>query len=185
MTVRVARPAGDRDATAIRGGGLIACRPATSHTDLAAHRQIRYDVFVAEQALFEGSDHDLHDDDPDVIPLLGSYDGAPAGAVRLFALDRESGLWQGDRLCVLPPYRVHGVGMPLVRCAVATAGALGGNRMVAHIQMPNVAFFRRLGWRLDGAPEVYVGQPHQPMSIDLPTPDAGARTAHELALGVR
>jgi putative N-acetyltransferase (TIGR04045 family) len=185
VTVHVARPAGDQAAGAIRAGGLISCRAATSATDLASCRQIRHAVFVAEQALFDESDHDVHDEDPDTIQLLGSYDGLPAGAVRLFALDRASGLWQGDRLCVLPPYRVHGVGMPLVRCAVATAGALGGDRMVAHIQLPNVAFFRHLGWWLDGAPEVYVGQPHQPMSIDLPSPDAGARTARELAAGVR
>lgn len=185
MSVHVARPAGDQATGAIRAGGLITCRAATLDTDLASCRQIRHAVFVAEQELFDESDHDIHDEDPDTIHLLGSYDGMPAGAVRLFALDPGSGLWQGDRLCVLPPYRVHGVGMPLVRCAVATAGALGGDRMVAHIQVSNVAFFRRLGWRNDGALETYVGQPHQPMSIDLPAPDAGARTARDLAAGVR
>jgi hypothetical protein len=33
--------------------------------------------------------------------------------------------------------------------------------------VPNVVFFRRLGWRLDGDVETYAGLPHQPMAIDL------------------
>ena len=37
--------------------------------------------------------------------------------------------------------------------------------MVAHIQLPNVAFFERLGWRRRGEPDDYVGVPHQPMAI--------------------
>jgi hypothetical protein len=39
--------------------------------------------------------------------------------------------------------------------------------MTAHIQPPNVPFFERLGWRVCGDQEVYVGVPHVPMAIDL------------------
>jgi predicted N-acetyltransferase YhbS len=90
--------------------------------------------------------------------------------VRLFPLDPAGRLWQGDRLAVLPEFRAGGVGSPLVRFAVATAGALGGGKMVAHIQLANVAFFEQLGWTRDGPVEVYVGIDHQPMAIGLSRP---------------
>jgi putative N-acetyltransferase (TIGR04045 family) len=88
------------------------------------------------------------------------------GAVRLYPLD-DVGEWKGDRLAVLPEFRKHGLGAPLVRFAVRTAGELGGRRMIAHIQPPNVRFFERLGWERVGEPMVYVGHPHQLMAIGL------------------
>jgi ribosomal protein S18 acetylase RimI-like enzyme len=68
---------------------------------------------------------------------------------------------------VLPDYRSRNLGRPLVRFAVATAAERGGDLMVAHIQLPNVAFFERIGWYKHGDVETYVGVPHQPMAIDL------------------
>ena len=56
--------------------------------------------------------------------------------------------------------------------------------MIAHIQVANVAFFRRLGWTTAGEPEVYVGRSHQPMSICLPTPEDGAAVTAQLAAGI-
>jgi putative N-acetyltransferase (TIGR04045 family) len=163
--------------------GLITCEQARSDAEIADHHAIRHQVFVVEQAIFQGTDTDFHDEDPTAIRLLGRYEGNPAGSVRLFEL--EPGLWQGDRLAVLPPYRIHGVGAPLVRCAVATAGGHGGSTMVAHIQLPNVEFFTRLGWRAEGAVEIYAGRPHQPMAITLPSVADGARITQELREGVR
>lgn len=164
-------------------GALITCAPARSAADIATHHAIRHEVFVVEQAIFAGSDVDSHDDDPAAIRLLGRHDGVPAGSVRLFEL--EPGLWQGDRLAVLAPYRVLGLGAPLVRCAVAMAGERGGSTMVAHIQLPNVAFFTRLGWRPVGEVESYAGRPHQPMSTPLPARADGARITRELRAGIR
>ena len=51
--------------------------------------------------------------------------GRAVGTVRLYPLD-ETGLWQGDRLAVLPGRRSAGAGGPLVRFAVATAARAGG-----------------------------------------------------------
>jgi putative N-acetyltransferase (TIGR04045 family) len=170
---------------AAASGALVTCRPAATATDLAAHHAIRHEVFVIEQHVFTASDRDEHDVAEDVIHLLGRYDRTPAGAVRLFPLDARAGLWQGDRLCVLPPYRVRGLGSPLVRCAVATAGAHGGRRMVAHIQLPNVVFFTHLGWEAHGDVETYAGLPHQPMIIDLPAAQVGTELAETFAVGTR
>ncbi|OLT21604.1 hypothetical protein BJF78_08355 [Pseudonocardia sp. CNS-139] len=72
-----------------------------------------------------------------------------------------------DRLAVLPEFRTAGLGGPLVRFAVATAGVRGGRLMRAHVQVANERFFHRLGWRTDGPVETYVGHPHVPMSIAL------------------
>ena len=67
----------------------------------------------------------------------------------------------------MPAHRRHRGGAPLVRFAVLTASEHGGQLMVAHIQVANVGFFERLGWRCDGPRERYVGVEHQPMAIDL------------------
>ena len=164
---------------------LITCEQARSAAEIADHRRIRHQVFVVEQAIFVGSDADARDDDAATFHLLGRYNGVPAGSVRLYELESNSGLWQGDRLAVLPPYRILGLGAPLVRCAVALAGAHGGSTMIAHIQLPNVGFFTRLGWRRDGEVETYADHPHQPMSIVLPPVAKGAQIVQELRAGIR
>ena len=56
--------------------------------------------------------------------------------------------------------------------------------MSAHIQLPNVRFFQRLGWETDGEREIYAGLVHQPMSIELPPVDEARATVRRLAAGV-
>lgn len=143
----------------------VACRLVGDGPDLAEHHRVRHAVFVIEQGVFAGSDRDARDDEPTTLHALGLVDGKPAGAVRLYVLG--GGLWQGDRLAVLPAHRAAGLGGPLVRFAVATAGAQGGSRMVAHVQPPNERFFRHLGWTRRGDVEEYVGRPHLRMDIPL------------------
>jgi putative N-acetyltransferase (TIGR04045 family) len=140
--------------------------------ELAAHHSIRNAVFVDEQRIFARSDRDVHDDAASTIHVLGLVGGLPAGTVRIFPLgpDDPRGDWQGDRLAVLPEFRARLLGAPLVRFAVATAGRLGGRRMIAHVQPANREFFLRLGWRQVGEPELYVGIPHLLMDIDLDLP---------------
>ena len=121
-------------------------------------------MFVEEQAIFPGSDSDEHD--AEALHVLGLVGGVAVGAVRLYRLDEE-GLWKGDRLAVLRPFRKHGVGAPLVRFAVRTAAEAGGHTMVAFVQPRNVAFFDRLGWHRVGGIVDYVGKPHQKMAIAL------------------
>lgn len=147
--------------------GALACGAVASAEGLAAHHAIRRAVFVDEQAVFAGSDLDEHDHDPRTVHVLGRHEGVPAGAVRLYPLDDRGELWQGDRLAVLAEFRTSGLGAPLVRFAVATAGALGGREMVAHVQVANEVFFRRLGWTRTGDVEDYVGRPHVLMRIPL------------------
>jgi putative N-acetyltransferase (TIGR04045 family) len=144
----------------------VACLAAFGPDQMAIHYEIRRRVFVEEQGFFESSDRDDHDVDPATIKALGLYGPVAGGAVRLYRLD-DDGLWKGDRLAVLPEFRKHGLGGPLVRFAVRKAGELGGERMIAYIQPPNVHFFERLGWERVGEPMDYVGHLHQQMAIDL------------------
>jgi putative N-acetyltransferase (TIGR04045 family) len=154
-------------AALIVGRPRLSCRMARQAEEFALHHRIRHEVFVTEQGIFAGSDVDAHDGDAATIRVLGFAGPVAAGSVRLYPLDPAAGLWLGDRLAVLPAVRAHGLGMPLVRFAVATAARLGGREMQAHIQPANVRFFERLGWERRGPVEVYVGLPHQPMAIDL------------------
>jgi hypothetical protein len=70
---------------------------------------------------------------------------------------------------VLPAYRTRHLAEPLVRFAVRTAGERGGRLMRAHVQLPNVGFFTRIGWTALGGPADYLGRPHQDMVIELST----------------
>jgi putative N-acetyltransferase (TIGR04045 family) len=146
--------------------GRADCRLVAAAEEIAEHHRIRRAVFVGEQGIFDGTDLDAHDARPDVLHVVAWVDGRAAGVVRLFPLDAAAGLWQGDRLAVLPEFRTASVGAPLVRYAVATAGARCGVRMIAHVQQENRRFFERLGWTARGS-ETYVGRPHVVMDIDL------------------
>jgi len=160
------------------------CRRVRSASERADHLAIRHRIFVDEQAVFTGSDLDPRDGEESTIPVLGYSDGVAVGTVRLFPLDPAEGVWQGDRLAVLTPYRTLGIGAPLVRYATATAAALGGRAMTAHIQPANVVFFQRLGWVPIGDSEIYAGLPHQPMRIVLSTRDEGLATVRRLEDGI-
>jgi putative N-acetyltransferase (TIGR04045 family) len=145
---------------------------AAGPEELARHFAIRRAVFCAEQGMFGGvDDRDARDDAPETLHAVGAEGAVVGGTVRLYPLDGD-GLWQGDRLAVLPVFRRTSLGGALVRFAVRTAGARSGKRMVAMIQLPNVRFFLALGWSLDGPVVEFHGREHQPMAIALsPGPD--------------
>jgi len=172
-------PATSRPAAARPAAASLTCRAVTTSAERDAHFQVRRQVFVAEQGLFRGisdisgisgdwdsTDRDGHDDDPATIHVVGLADDQICGTVRLYPLGAD-GRWKGDRLAVLASHRHLGLGAPLVRFAVSSAGRLGGREMEAFIQPANVAFFRWLGWRRTGDLVDYAGIPHQRMLIDL------------------
>jgi putative N-acetyltransferase (TIGR04045 family) len=144
----------------------VSCRSAATDDERMLHWRIRREVFVREQGVFDVDDLDRFDRQGETVHALGLCGPVAAGTVRFYPLD-EPGLWKGDRLAVLPQFRRCGLGGPLVRFAVRTAGALGGVQMIAYIQPQNVAVFEHLGWTGTGPRVEYVGQPHQKMVIDL------------------
>ena len=148
----------------VKTAPALECRSVTAPAELAAYFALRRQVFVDEQGLFV-DDRDDHDEDPATVSVLGFVDGVPAGTVRLYPIG--GALWKGDRLAVCPDARRAGLGAPLVRYAVSTAQSLAGRQMNANVQLPNVSFFRRLGWTIVGDPALYVGRLHQAMTIVL------------------
>ncbi len=160
------------DVAVPRSRARVICRTATSADDLRAHYRLRAAVFVDEQALFEADDLDRYDEEPGTLHVVGLVGDEPCGAVRLYPIDGAGMEWKGDRLAVAPGYRAHHLGAELVAFAVRTAGVLGGSRMIAHVQLPNVRFFERLGWRAQGPVAPFHDVMHQLMSIGLSVPEA-------------
>ena len=146
---------------------------ADSPADVAAYRALRRDVFVEEQGLFSGSDHDDVDDDPRTVVLVArathpSSEGEVLGGVRIHPAlpGPDLGWWRGSRLAVASDARMlMGVGAALVRAACAEAESLGALRFDATVQAQNERLFRRLGWvprertHLHGHPHVLVDWP--------------------------
>jgi putative N-acetyltransferase (TIGR04045 family) len=148
------------------------CRVAAGADERRAHFAIRRAVFCAEQGMFGGDDdRDPRDAEAATLHAVGVEAGLIGGTVRLYPLDADGRLWQGDRLAVLPAFRHGSLGGSLVRFAVRTAGERGGERMVAMIQLANVRFFLALGWSLDGDVIDFHGRAHQPMAIALSPAD--------------
>jgi len=160
-------PGASSRSTTVVSAAAIECRLASSDDELDAHFELRRSVFVSEQQLFEVDDHDERDDRDTTLHALGLIDGEPCGAVRLYPLERGWRQWKGDRLAVLPELRTHHLGAELVRFAVTTAAGMGGGRMIAHVQLPNVRFFEHLGWEVEGNPAPFHSVDHQLMSIRL------------------
>lgn len=160
-------PGASTGSTIARSSAAIECRLAADAEELEAHFALRRAVFVREQRLFALDDRDERDAQAATLHAIGLVDGEPCGAVRLYPLGTGGSLWKGDRLAVLPQLRTNHLGAALVRFAVSTSGRLGGARMIAHVQLPNVRFFEHLGWRREEPPAPFHGIDHQLMSIEL------------------
>jgi putative N-acetyltransferase (TIGR04045 family) len=146
---------------------MIYCKIVETEAERQAHFAIRRAVFVDEQALFIGADLDEHDAGAIHIIAVVAESGQVVGAVRVYEV--EAGVWYGGRMAVLPAYRQHRppVGPMLDRLAEQTVSERGCQRFLAYIQLQNVRFFERLGWRKVGEPVLHCGQLHQVMEANL------------------
>jgi AIR synthase-related protein len=173
------------DRSTVAGLAPFEITPAQDAADLAEYRRLRRAVFVDEQELFDGSDHDDVDDDPRTVVLLArDRAGALLGGVRLHPASRggpDLGWWYGSRLAVAPASRNgaggrlrtpgskssgvirtdagYPVGPALIRSACAYAEAAGVLRFEATVQQAAERMFRRLGWVTIG-PATVAGRPH-------------------------
>ncbi len=128
--------------------GLI-CHPARERSDFDRVFEIRHNVFVKEQKLFQESDRD--EDDAKSTFLVATMDGRVVGTVRVFPVD-QNGHWIGGRLAIeKEPFRHSGAGGLLVHEAVRYVKKQGCSHFTAHIQAENVPFFLRSGLETDRA----------------------------------
>lgn len=145
----------------------IVCKLVETDTERDGHFAVRHAVFVEEQGLFVGTDVDEYDDRAIHIVAVNMASGEVVGAVRCYSAG--DGVWYGGRLAVLEAYRRHAasIGANLCRLAEATMIERGCRQFLAYIQLPNVRFFKRLGWRAIGEPVSHCGQLHQIMAASL------------------
>ena len=162
-------------------------RVARSGMETRSFWRLRRRIFCDEQSVFHGSDKDQHD--AAMIPiicsaLLAGMEDRVVGCVRID--ERARGIWWGSRLgvdsdfrnlrCISPGvsirnrqpafYAKRSIGAGLIYKAVSMAHRLGCRTFHAHVQSQNVAFFRRLHWRVLDEVELY-GITHAKMAANL------------------
>lgn len=131
--------------------------------DIAACQALRRVVFILEQGVPETDEVDDRDDTAQ--HLLARLDGAPIGTARL---STEGAVGKIGRVCVLKEARGQGVGVALIRAAVALFGGVPGVKKVKlGAQTHAVGFYEALGFQAVG--EVYqdAGIPHRDMILSL------------------
>jgi radical SAM protein (TIGR04043 family)/putative N-acetyltransferase (TIGR04045 family) len=138
--------------------------PARTRLEKERAFEIRKEVFVLEQKLFSNSDID--ENDTYSLHLVAEWNDQVIGTVRVFPVN-NNGHWIGGRLAVRKEYRSTGAGELLVREAMQYVKSQGCTKFTAHIQVENVSYFSRLGWRVIEPMKEYFGKPHQIMEADL------------------
>lgn len=141
----------------------ITCRPVETEEELRACYAIRKKVFVDEQKIFKGSDIDEYD--RQAIHIAAYKEKAIVGTVRVYLSEKYG--WVGSRLAVLKGFEKDQAGILLVRKAVKIVEQKGAKRFIAWVQVKNVKFFIRLGWKPVGEIVIYRGRPHQVMEAKL------------------
>jgi len=142
----------------------LICHPVRTRLEQEKAFEIRREVFVEEQKIFSVSDRDEHD--LKSIHLVAELNREVVGTVRLFPVDRK-GHWVGGRLAVKKKFRHTGAGELLVKEAIKCVKQKGCKKFTAHIQVENVPFFSRLGWKTIEPVKEYFGKPHQLMEANL------------------
>ena len=151
-------------------------RAAAQPWELAGVRDLRHQVFVQEQGIFEA--HDRDDIDNVAMPLaaISTFAGEADQVVGTVRIHQDAHrIWRGSRLAVKESHRRMGrLGAELIRLAVCTAHAKGCDRFLAHVQVQNVTLFKRLRWTPLKEVNLH-GVSHMEMQADLsfypPIPD--------------
>lgn len=133
---------------------------------------LRREVFCRETRLFGSAPGERDAHDAHALPLvaLAHWAGGAedvVGAVRIYELQSEPGVWYGGRLGVARAYRAHGrVGGGLIALAVGTARAHGCARFLANVLAENRLYFERHHFAPLEERELH-GRPHVLMQADL------------------
>ena len=140
----------------------IECRVVKTPEELEMALFVRNEVFLKEQGFFSNTDWDKHDET--ATHIIAEIEGEIVGTVRLYHQDKE--VWVGGRLAVLPGKRGW-VGSRLVKAAVEEAKRSGAKQFIAAVQVQNISFFKRLGWKTIGTKFIVRGREHCLMEANL------------------
>ena len=131
---------------------ILPVRWASHARELA---EVRRRVFIEEQAVPEELEWD--GEDAHALHWLALCAGQPAGTVRLLA-DGHIG-----RMAVLREHRQRGIGVALLRAALAAAAAQGCQEVYLHAQVHALGFYAREGFVVEGPEFDDAGIPHRTM----------------------
>jgi YbgC/YbaW family acyl-CoA thioester hydrolase len=127
-------------------------------------RQIRDAVFVQEQGIDAGLEHDGKDGQATHALALNRL-GLPVGTGRLLMMD--AGTAKIGRMAVLASVRSAGIGRQLLDALVAAARQRGCRTLVLHAQADAVSFYERAGFLREGPVFIEAGIAHQTMGQAL------------------
>lgn len=134
----------------------------TTTRDLAACHALRRTVFIEEQGV--PADLEVDGRDGEAVHLLATDDGTPVGTARFLVVGDAAKI---GRVCVLPDRRGEGIGVALIRAAMAEAKAMGLSRATLGAQVSAIGFYDRLGYTAEGEEFMDAGIPHRTMSAPL------------------
>ena len=131
--------------------------------DIAACQALRRVVFIEEQGMSVADDVDGRDGA--ARHLLAVLDGRAVGTARLLTVGDTGKV---GRVCVLREVRGQGVGVALIRAAVALlAGAEGVKKVKLGAQVQALGFYEALGFQAVGADYLDAGKVHRDMVLSL------------------
>lgn len=135
-------------------------RPATWQQDEQALRQIREQVFIAEQNVPTELEWDGEDETAFHL-LAEDSEGNPIGTARLLP-DGHIG-----RVAVLIPWRGHGVGTLLMQEMLRQARTEGHSKVFLDAQVAAIEFYCKLGFQTEGKTFLDAGILHRHMVLEL------------------
>ena len=134
--------------------------------DADAARDIRMQVFVAEQQVPAELELDATDDAAYHVIAVNA-EGTPCGTGRLFPDATHSDCAHIGRMAVTITARGTGCGAAILHALIQEARSRGFAKVVLSAQTHAKAFYTRHGFSPYGAEYLVVGIPHQTMELDL------------------
>src|SRR5690625_4701264 len=126
--------------------------------------QIRYDVFITEQAFPEGSDIDHLEEDAEHL-VLYSEENKPLAAARI--LETSKDVYLIERVVVAKEARKQGLGRVLMKAMEERIEANGGQKIILNSESPAVGFYEKLDYQKVGEEFLDYHIMHQKMEKEL------------------
>jgi len=141
-------------------GSSVRIEKISAKSHLGKAFAIRIRVFVKEQGV--PAQIELDRDDKRAIHFLASESGKAIGTARVVTRHGNAKI---GRMAVLKSHRRKGVGMKLLRRAVAVAKKLGARKIYLHAQVPVIGFYEAFGFHCVGPVFDEAGIPHRKMIL--------------------
>ncbi|AFH62474.1 GNAT family N-acetyltransferase [Paenibacillus mucilaginosus] len=137
----------------------------TQPEELETAFTIRTKVFVEEQGVALEDEFDEWDTlNGPCEHIVACFDGQPAGTGRVRLLH---GFAKLERICILKPYRKHGIGKIIIRTLEGIAEEKGAQLVQLHGQTQAQGFYEKLGYRVSSEEFMEDGIPHILMRKEL------------------